>query len=61
MDKKELAELVRKIEAMQASMVIMQREMAEIANRLRFIPVSDASSSDDDMEDALNTPRSTPR
>lgn len=54
MDKKELAALLRKLEAMQASMVIMQREMAEIAARLRFIPVSESSdvSSDSDLEDA---------
>ena len=61
MNKKELAELVRKIAAMQAAMVVMQQQMAEIANRLRFIPVCEASSSDDDMEDALNTPRRSPR
>ena len=48
MDKKELATLIRKIEAMQAAMAIMQREMTEIASRLRFIPVSEASSSSDD-------------
>ena len=50
MDKKELAELIIKIQAMQATMAIMQSEMAEIASRLRFIPVSETSSSSDDEE-----------
>jgi len=52
MDKKERDELIMQIEAMKGAMQIMQREMAEIASRLRFIPVSQASSdSDEDVSD----------
>lgn len=52
MSKQELAQLIRKIEVMQAAMRVMQQEMLEIGNRLRFIPVSQSSSSssDDDCE-----------
>ena len=50
MDKKELAELVRQVEDIQTAMAIMQRNLASVVNRLKFIPVSQssASSSDDD-------------
>lgn len=58
MDKKELAELLLKLETMRVAMARMQQDLLEIASKLRFIPVSEVSSSDDDMEDALNTPRS---
>lgn len=61
MDKKELAELLLKLETMRVAMARMQQDLLEIASKLRFIPVSEVSSSDDDMEDALNTPRSSPR
>ena len=61
MDKKELAELLLKLETMRVAMARMQQDLLEIASKLRFIPVSEVSSSDDDMEGALNTPRSSPR
>ena len=51
MDKKELAELIAKIEYMRLKLVLMESEFADLSSKLRFIPVS-ASSSSSDHEDA---------
>jgi hypothetical protein len=52
MDKKELAELIKQVEAMKGAMQIMLRQLTEISSQLKFIPVSQASSdSDEDVND----------
>lgn len=52
MDKKERDELIMQIEAMKGAMQIMLRQLTEISSRLKFIPVSQASSdSDEDVSD----------
>lgn len=59
MDKKELAELIARVEAMQQQVLSFSRDLAKLAIRLRFLPISQSSNdSDDGMEDA---PVSTPR
>ena len=52
MDKKERDELIMQIEAMKGAMQIMLCQLTEISSRLKFIPVSQASSdSDEDVSD----------
>ena len=52
MDKKERDELIMQVEAMKGAMQIMLCQLTEISCRLKFIPVSQASSdSDDDAND----------
>lgn len=52
MDKKERDELIMQVEAMKGAMQIMLRQLTEISSRLKFIPVSQASSdSDEDVSD----------